>query len=366
MKHRRNRRPLSSTSNSPQHNDSAINTEIPQARPVTLGEGTTTTTATNIVSPVMRDVYIIQQSNHHCADTSNVTMSRSSRSRSNSASSAQPYASPITIPTVTTVTRRVDADDLEDVELGNGSNAFTTHHVIHDDPLSYWANQQQTTSTTPSVTYMQAPGPIVHAERVIIHVTDVQPLSPLSPPPLNVPDPVPPPPPEGQAGQSCWSRLTSNCARCFVQCLETECCQSMMILLCFASALLFVGLFITSILALTDISYYKQKELCPASDCWVFVLMHVLIGTIAIWNHLTTVNDLLISAIWTIIRIIWVFGFAIWGLYELWGISCPRGFERSLLYGVMAVHTYFDFAMLCLSVITILSMLLLPNYYLNL
>jgi hypothetical protein len=110
-------------------------------------------------------------------------------------------------------------------------------------------------------------------------------------------------------------------------------------------------------------SFYKQKELCPRSDCWVFVLMQVILAAISLLNHISINNDLVLTTVWLMIRMFWIFGFAIWGLYELWGVTCPREFERSLLYGVMAAHTYFDFALLCITFFTMLIVLLFPDRY---
>jgi hypothetical protein len=332
-------------------------------------------------SPLVRDVYIIQQPPQHQHPHTPTNRSRSNSNVSASGvSSASPYLA-------TTVTRRVsfdlpatstDRNTFNDSHDNyDDSNSFISHHIIHENPFV----ASSASSPSSGIRVLPASSPIVQAEQVVIHVTDVQPLSPLSPsltgpssaahpPVIGTPLPPhhqqqPPPPAVGNHNDQGPRRgaFQVRLAQLIDQCIRTECCQILMILIICSSILFFTGLFITSILALTDMSFYKQKELCPRSDCWVFVLMQVILAAISLLNHISINNDLFLTTVWLMIRMFWIFGFAIWGLYELWGVTCPREFERSLIYGVMAAHTYFDFALLCISFFTMLIVLLFPDRY---
>lgn len=113
------------------------------------------------------------------------------------------------------------------------------------------------------------------------------------------------------------------------------CCNMILILALFSASISYV---VFSIIALCDLSYKQQKEICKKSNAWIYILLNLISGVIifGITKNKKDTNkkdNLLVSYIILIAMMIW-------GCYELFGINCVSKLDNTLLYIMLQINVY--------------------------
>jgi hypothetical protein len=113
------------------------------------------------------------------------------------------------------------------------------------------------------------------------------------------------------------------------------CCNMILILALFCASISYV---VFSIIALCDLSYKQQKDICKKSNAWIYILLNLISGVIifGITKNKKDKNkkdNLLLSYIILIAMMIW-------GCYELFGINCVSKLNNTLLYIMLQINIY--------------------------
>ena len=113
------------------------------------------------------------------------------------------------------------------------------------------------------------------------------------------------------------------------------CCNMILILALFSASISYV---VFCIIALCDLSYKQQKEICKKSNAWIYILLNLISGVIifGITKNKKDTNkkdNLLVSYIILIAMMIW-------GCYELFGINCVSKLDNTLLYIMLQINVY--------------------------
>ena len=113
------------------------------------------------------------------------------------------------------------------------------------------------------------------------------------------------------------------------------CCNMILILALFSASISYV---VFCIIALCDLSYHQQKEICNKSNAWIYILLNLISGVIifGITKNKKDNNkkdNLLVSYIILIAMMIW-------GCYELFGINCVSKLHNTLLYIMLQINVY--------------------------
>lgn len=113
------------------------------------------------------------------------------------------------------------------------------------------------------------------------------------------------------------------------------CCNIILILALFSASISYV---VFSIIALCDLSYKQQKDICKKSNAWIYILLNLISGVIifGITKNKKDTNkkdNLLVSYIILIAMMIW-------GCYELFGINCVSKLDNTLLYIMLQINVY--------------------------
>ena len=108
-----------------------------------------------------------------------------------------------------------------------------------------------------------------------------------------------------------------------------------LILALFSASISYV---VFSIIALCDLSYKQQKDICKKSNAWIYILLNLISGVIifGITKNKKDNNkkdNLLVSYIILIAMMIW-------GCYELFGINCVSKLNNTLLYIMLQINIY--------------------------
>ena len=113
------------------------------------------------------------------------------------------------------------------------------------------------------------------------------------------------------------------------------CCNMILILALFSASISYV---VFSIIALCDLSYQQQKDICKKSNAWIYILLNLISGVI-IFGITKNKKDnnkkdhLLLSYIILLAMMIW-------GCYELFGINCVSKLDNTLLYIMLQINVY--------------------------
>ena len=113
------------------------------------------------------------------------------------------------------------------------------------------------------------------------------------------------------------------------------CCNMILILALFSASISYV---VFSIIALCDLSYKQQKDICKKSNAWIYILLNLISGVIifGITKNKKDTNKkehLLLSYIILLAMMIW-------GCYELFGINCVSKLDNTLLYIMLQINVY--------------------------
>jgi len=113
------------------------------------------------------------------------------------------------------------------------------------------------------------------------------------------------------------------------------CCNMILILALFSASISYV---VFCIIALCDLSYNQQKDICKKSNAWIYILLNLISGVIifGITKNKKDNNknsNLLVSYIILIAMMIW-------GCYELFGINCVSKLNNTLLYIMLQINVY--------------------------
>lgn len=113
------------------------------------------------------------------------------------------------------------------------------------------------------------------------------------------------------------------------------CCNIILILALFSASISYV---VFCIIALCDLSYKQQKDICKKSNAWIYILLNLISGVIifGITKNKKDTNkkdNLLVSYIILIAMMIW-------GCYELFGINCVSKLDNTLLYIMLQINVY--------------------------
>ena len=113
------------------------------------------------------------------------------------------------------------------------------------------------------------------------------------------------------------------------------CCNMILILALFSASISYI---VFSIIALCDLSYQQQKNICKKSNAWIYILLNLISGVIifGITKNKKDTNkkdNLLVSYIILIAMMIW-------GCYELFGINCVSKLHNTLLYIMLQINVY--------------------------
>ena len=121
--------------------------------------------------------------------------------------------------------------------------------------------------------------------------------------------------------------------------------------LLFTFALAMVGLSITflvfTIIGLARTSNEHQKDICHRSDAWICVLVHLLVGGF-IYNNNDSKNDdddgdnAAGKTCCQLLKGLTQVGMAIWGIYELFGVSCVNDLKGKLLFIILQIYVILD------------------------
>ena len=113
------------------------------------------------------------------------------------------------------------------------------------------------------------------------------------------------------------------------------CCNIILILALFSASISYV---VFSIIALCNLSYKQQKDICNKSNAWIYILLNLISGVIifGITKNKKDTNkkdNLLVTYIILIAMMIW-------GCYELFSINCVSKFDNTLLYIMLQINVY--------------------------
>jgi hypothetical protein len=113
------------------------------------------------------------------------------------------------------------------------------------------------------------------------------------------------------------------------------CCNMILILALFSASISYI---VFCIIALCDLSYQQQKDICNKSNAWIYILLNLISGVIifGITKNKKDTNkkdNLLVSYIILIAMMIW-------GCYELFGINCVSKLHNTLLYIMLQINVY--------------------------
>lgn len=113
------------------------------------------------------------------------------------------------------------------------------------------------------------------------------------------------------------------------------CCNMILILALFSASISYV---VFCIIALCDLSYQQQKDICNKSNAWIYILLNLISGVIIFGitknkKDTSKKDNLLVSYIILIAMMIW-------GCYELFGINCVSKLDNTLLYIMLQINVY--------------------------
>jgi hypothetical protein len=92
--------------------------------------------------------------------------------------------------------------------------------------------------------------------------------------------------------------------------------------------------FAYTIKSLCDLSYHDQKDLCPGSNAWLYLLLTVSLFT----NWITPTTDLKSwSKVQVIIGTFVQLGITSWGCAEMLGVPCIDQLYDTTLYLMLAI-----------------------------
>ncbi len=148
--------------------------------------------------------------------------------------------------------------------------------------------------------------------------------------------------------------LCTFCATCgAICCITTVVSGSSIVFLVF------------TILALVRTSYSEQQDECSTSQVWIFLLVHILSGIIlscacrstrknanqasassesqqASTSQPSSPTSTTTRGVSCDIRSCAMIGLLVWGLYELFGVSCVQSLKGTLLYTMLQVTVALD------------------------
>lgn len=129
------------------------------------------------------------------------------------------------------------------------------------------------------------------------------------------------------------------------------CCNMILILVLFSAS---ISYFVFSVIALCDLSYHQQKDICNKSNAWIYILLNLISGVI-IFGITKNKKDNNKNSNLLMLYIILI-AMMIWGCYELFGINCVSKLHNTLLYIMLQINVY-------LRIITNLIVIISIFYY---
>jgi hypothetical protein len=105
-------------------------------------------------------------------------------------------------------------------------------------------------------------------------------------------------------------------------------CNCFGILLWSSLIILYIAYIVYAVISLAQTSYYDQKDLCPESNAWLFVLILFIVNP-----KISTEKGNKNKSICII-----YFAFCIWACYEYFHVECVSKLNDTLLYKILEIN----------------------------